>query len=169
MTKKIQIICACSLALNLFLVGFISGKGFRKMQMHPPINHEMTGGRFAQKEEALIAALPTEKQQQAREVFKNLREIRESNFSKNKITFSELENLVTANIFEQEKFLQSIGNLGQSMSDTKKESDIIVAKFLADLTQQERINLLKTFKELHSREFGNPPQPPKPIDGQMPQ
>ncbi len=145
MNKKFKIILGSSLSLNLLLLGFLLGHSFgiKRPMPHFGMQH------FRQKEENLVRVLPQEKQQEAREVFKQMKELRQSSFKNSKSDLQEVEKIVTAEIFDQQKFLEAFSKFDSSMINVKRESDVIVAKFLSSLSKEDREKLLIQVKKDH--------------------
>lgn len=147
MNKKLKIIFGSSLGLNLLLIGFVAGNILGPLPLmlkpHHPMKH------FPFPEEVLVQGLPHEKQNAARDVLSKMRKIREINFKAHKQTIDEVEKIVTAEKFDEQKFLKSFKKLGDSMTQVKDQCDVEVAKFLTTLNKEERINLLKQVKLIH--------------------
>lgn len=142
MNNKLKFVFALSLALNLFLVGFVAGKGcFFGCKMPPH------GGMAGFNKEALINVLSPEKRARAGEVFDKMRKAHQDGFAKNKAVFAEIEKIVIAPEFDKERFLKSLNVAHSAMIAGKAESDKMVADFLATLTAEERKALSEEFKK----------------------
>lgn len=152
MKKNLKIIFGISLVLNLVLIGFIAGKvsstKFSMKKAHHFKKH------LALQEEKLIAVLPSQKQDAAKEVLAKMHKIRENNRWQDKAIIAEIEQNVMSEKFDEQQFLQSFKKLSDAMVSTKNQCDIEVAKFLSTLNQKERSSLLKQLKLMHPP-FGN--------------
>ncbi len=142
MNKKIFL--SISLALNIILIGLIAA---HMLGIIKPPHHKLGF------EKKLIATLPQEKQKTAEEVFDKIEKIHRDNFAKNKESLHEAENVVTAEKFDKTKFLSAMAKTEGNMIAVKKESNKILAEFLASLTQDERKKLVEEFKLMNKKHF----------------
>lgn len=138
-----------SLALNIFLVGFIAGH-YAGM-IHMPFMHNKNNHGYKEKE--LVEFLPQEKQQEALTLIHKIKLAHLEHFSKDKEMFKEVEKTIVAKDFDKKKFLEEMRKLNSSMDTIHVESEKMIAEFLSGLNQKERESLLEKFNEMHKHKL----------------
>ncbi|MES2677480.1 MAG: periplasmic heavy metal sensor [Pseudomonadota bacterium] len=136
MNKKTKIILSISIILNIILAGFHLGHFFG---MHPKNFMQL-------KEDKIIALLPEDKKDLARDTFKQTKEIRNQQFAIIRQHFADLEEVTVAENFDQEKFLAQFNEINDLFASMKNQSNIKIAQFLSQLDREERKKIVEQIK-----------------------
>lgn len=138
MSKTIKIIFTLSIALNLALAGVVAAGVYKKMKWHkPPVE------------------LSEKSRQIMKEGFKSSKEEMRARFKEMKKTRDELNNIMTAEIFDIEAYNKTAEKILDSKDEFARKKAKVMGNTLSELSQEERKKLSRYVLQSFSHKSGH--------------
>ena len=139
MKKRLKITLAVSLALNLILIGVVSGYVMRVM---------LPGAMVEYMHRDLLSRIPKEKAERFYHAMKAILDKLQIESGEQQARRKELLSIITAPTFDEKAFRTAFENIGTIHRQFEQDVTETMAKFILTLTPEERIQFAEHLKKL---------------------